>query len=70
MARGRSPNRAYLVRCWWEADTGPDGKPGWRFSLEEVLSERHQRGFGSLEALFAFLQAELADERGCPPHSE
>jgi hypothetical protein len=30
--------------------------------LEEVLHERRQRGFSSLEALLAFLQAELAGD--------
>jgi hypothetical protein len=38
------PYRAYLLRCW----------------QEEILNERRRKGFSSLGALIAFLQAELA----------
>jgi hypothetical protein len=54
------PYRAYLLRCWQEGETTSSEKPHWRFSLEGVLHERRRRGFDSLQALLAFLQAELA----------
>jgi hypothetical protein len=50
---------AYLLRCWREEQAAPKGAPQWRFSLEEVLHERQRWGFNSLEALVAFLQAEM-----------
>jgi hypothetical protein len=50
---------AYLLRCWQEGETAPGQEPRWRFWLEEVMYERRQKGFSNLEALFAFLQAEL-----------
>jgi hypothetical protein len=62
---GRKTNRAYrayLLRCWQEGETlGSEGHR-WRFSVEEVLHKRRQRGFNGLEALFVFLRTELADE--------
>jgi hypothetical protein len=58
--RGR-PHRAYLVRCWRE-DAAPGSLPVWRFTLEEVLHRGKRRGFNSLAALFAFLEAELGAE--------
>jgi hypothetical protein len=51
---------AYLLRCWREAQDAPGGLSLWRFSLEEVLHARRRWGFSSLEALCAFLQAELS----------
>jgi hypothetical protein len=51
--------RAYLLRCWQEGETTPGHEPHWRFWLEEVLHKRRRKGFGNLEALFAFLRAEL-----------
>ena len=54
-------NRAYLLRCWQEGKSASDGKPQWRFSLQEVFHERRRWGFTSLESLLVFLQAELAD---------
>jgi hypothetical protein len=58
--------RAYLLRCWQEGETAPGQEPRWRFWLEEVLQERRQKGFGNLEALFAFLRAELASNEEEP----
>lgn len=55
--------RAYLIRCWQDR-SGFDEEPSWRFSVEEILPERRRRGFGNLEALVAFLQAELARRPG------
>ncbi len=53
------PDRAYLLRCWREGETAGGKEPIWRFSLEEVLRERRQKGFSSLRELIGFLQAEL-----------
>jgi hypothetical protein len=53
------PYRAYLLRCWQEGDMGTDQEPIWRFSVEDVFGERRWQGFGSLEALVAFLSVEL-----------
>ena len=64
MTQETSPSyRAYLVRCWRDKSS-PDEEHPWRFLVEEVLHERRQKGFGRLEALFAFLQAELARNSG------
>lgn len=51
--------RAYLLRCWQEGDVGTDRETLWRFSVEDVFGERRRQGFGSLEALVAFLRVEL-----------
>jgi hypothetical protein len=56
------PYRAYLLRCWQEGGAAPGEEPFWRFSVEEILSERRRKGFTSLGALIAFLQAELAGD--------
>lgn len=61
MAIKTSPDRAYLIRCWQEYNAQPD-VPRWRFSVEEVLHERKRWGFEDLDALFAFLRAELEDK--------
>ena len=53
-----APYRAWLLRCWHERGAaGPGG--GWRFSLEEP-GTGVRRGFASLAALLAFLEATLA----------
>lgn len=52
---------AYLLRCWREKETTADEKARWRFCVEEVLQKRPRQGFDSLDALVAFLQAELVD---------
>jgi hypothetical protein len=60
MTQEQSPSyRAYLMRCWRDKSSSDEEHP-WRFSVEEVLHERRRKGFSNLEALFAFLQAELA----------
>jgi hypothetical protein len=64
MTRESPPNRAYLLRCWLEEKDTPDDRSGWRFSVEEVLHGRRRKGFGSLTALFDFLQAELIERPG------
>jgi hypothetical protein len=53
--------RAYLLRCWQEEDVGTGQEPLWRFSVEDVFGERRRQGFGSLEALVAFLRVELVE---------
>ena len=61
--RGKTtpPQRAYLVRCWCEQQSACVGATSWRFSVEEIVPKRRRRGFGSLDALIAFLRVELAD---------
>jgi hypothetical protein len=54
------PSRAYLLRCWQEGNATAEQPPRWRFSVEEVLRKGPRRGFDSLEALMAYLEAELA----------
>ncbi len=66
MKVNKHSNRAYLLRCWQERDAAPGKEPRWRFSLEEVLHERRRKGFDNLEALVAFLRAELNDGKGEP----
>jgi hypothetical protein len=56
------PQRAYLLRCWWERRATMARGRVWRFSLEEVFGERRRRGFRNLKALVAFIRAELADD--------
>jgi len=56
--------RAYLLRCWREGDVATDNEPLWRFCVEDVFGERRRQGFGSLEALLAFLRVELTSEEG------
>ena len=53
---------SWLLRCW--ELQGPGGARGaaWRFSLEDPHNGE-RRAFAGLEALVAFLRAELA--RGC-----
>ena len=51
----RSPYRAYLVRLWQDAPDSP-----WRASAQSVQSGEVVR-FGSLRALFTFLETETRD---------
>lgn len=60
------PHRAYLLRCWREGKATSGKEPLWRFSVEEVLHKRWRKGFSGLEALFAFLQAELSSDEERP----
>ena len=62
---GRAPRYcAWVLRCWEVPDDAPDAPASWRCSLEDP-GTRERRGFASLEALTAFLRAELA--AGCDP---
>lgn len=67
MSKKDRPYHAYLLRCWREDLPAPATAPSWRFVLEEVLHGQRRWGFGSLEALLAFLRAELTDQEGEPP---
>lgn len=49
--------RAFLLRCWQEGEA-------WRYSVESAGDEEGRRGFGSLEALVAWLQAALEAPEG------
>ncbi|MFN8457939.1 MAG: hypothetical protein U0401_25360 [Anaerolineae bacterium] len=51
----------YLLRCWQERGQHVNSWAVWRFSLEDPHTGR-RRGFANLEALIAFLQAELTDD--------
>jgi len=48
--------RAYLLRCWQE---DVDGVATWRFTLVRAGEERNQKGFASLEDMYAYLRVEL-----------
>jgi hypothetical protein len=50
--------RTFLLRWWHEKDSPATDRSAWRFSLEEV-GQPPRRGFSSLQALTAFLDAEL-----------
>ena len=51
--------RAFLLRCWQEADAGPAGEAVWRFTLVQMGEGQTKRGFACLEDLVAYLRAEL-----------
>ncbi len=57
---------AWLLRCWEVRGPGPGPPMAWRCSLEDPHTGE-RRGFASLEALVAFLQAELALGCDAPP---
>jgi hypothetical protein len=59
-----TPYRTFLVRCWQEGEISADQDRRWRFWMEEIARERYQKGFSSLEALFAFFRAELSADNG------
>jgi hypothetical protein len=53
---------SYLLRFWEERGDSP-AVVVWRFSLEDPLTGR-RHGFATLDALTAWLRAELADSTG------
>ena len=57
--------RAFLLRCWQEADASPAGQAAWRFTLVQLGQEETKKGFASLEDLITYLQGELDAAR---PH--
>ena len=54
--------RSYLLMLWEERSHDPHQPVAWRFSLEDPRT-RQRRGFATLEALFAALKEEMANER-------
>jgi hypothetical protein len=54
--------RSYLLRLWQVQGKRP---PAWRAVLESTNGER--QGFASLEALFAYLQAETIEGEAAYP---
>ena len=68
MQKTNRPPRIYLLRCWQEGEATAGQDLNWRFLVEEVLKDAQRRkGFTSLSALSAFLEAELAsDEEKAP----
>jgi hypothetical protein len=50
------PYKAYLIRLWQDSR-----QSGWRASAQSVQSSEMIR-FGTLEALFAFLQDQTCDQ--------
>ena len=51
---------AYMLRLWEERGDAPNLPGTWRCSLEDAhTGEKH--GFGSLEALLAFLRKRVTD---------
>ncbi len=58
--------RAYMLRFWKVGSVDSHTIPTWRFSLEDPHSGE-KLGFADLQALIAFLQAELASD---PPATQ
>jgi hypothetical protein len=58
--------RAFLLRCWQEADAGPAGEPAWRFTLVQMGQGQTKKGFACLEELLAYLDKQLADTGSDP----
>jgi hypothetical protein len=52
-----------MLRCWEVRSPDPGGPATWRFSVEDP-HKGQKHGFANLEALTAFLQAELREETG------
>jgi hypothetical protein len=55
--------RAFLLRCWWEEEAGPAGRSEWHFTVIHFDDQQVKKGFTCLEALMAYLRAEL--DNGC-----
>jgi hypothetical protein len=51
--------RSYLLRIWETRSERPDEPPTWRFRLQDARTGA-QHAFPDLEALVAFLRAEMA----------
>ena len=58
--------RAFLLRCWQEADAGPAGGAAWRFTLVQMDQGQTKRGFACLEELVAYLDDQLAQAGSNP----
>ncbi|NIA10270.1 MAG: hypothetical protein GWP10_11230 [Nitrospiraceae bacterium] len=55
-----------LLTMWCERPARPGQPVLWRFSVEDIHTGE-RRGFADLEALTAFLQAQMADTDPVPP---
>ena len=54
-----------MLRFWKVSSVDPQHAPTWRFSMEDPHTGE-KLGFADLEALVAFLQAELANDAPQP----
>lgn len=54
--------RVYVLRLWQERPPSPARAAVWRFSVNDPRTGQ-RRGFGSLEGLIAFLQAQVGAEK-------
>ena len=54
-------SHAFLLRCWLEPGSGPDGASIWRFSLTLIDKRREPKGFTELEAVLAHLNQILME---------
>ncbi len=64
MLEKQSNYLSYLLRLWRDSETGP-----WRASLEST-GHAEIKTFPSLEALFAFLKAQLGEVEDQNEHSQ
>jgi len=60
MEEGGQNYRAFLLRCWQEADASPAGDHAWRFTLVQLDQGQTRKGFACLEELVAYLDEQLA----------
>ncbi len=58
--------RSYLLRLW---ETGSDEKAVWRASVENPMTKQRQ-SFATLEALFAFLEAQIDEQADQKPDKD
>ena len=56
----------HLLTMWRERPAQPGQPALWRFSLEDPRTHQ-RRGFADLEALTAFLRAQMAEAETLPP---
>jgi hypothetical protein len=52
----------YVVTLWQERSASPEDPAVWRFTLEDARTG-HKRGFGSLEALSAYVRRRMTTDR-------
>jgi len=55
-------SHAFLLRCWQEPGSDPDGASTWRFSLILIDKRREPKGFTELEAVLAHLNQILMED--------
>ena len=58
--------RAFLLRCWQEADASQAGEHAWRFTLVHLGQGQTKKGFACMEELVAYLDEQLT-EAGSDP---